>query len=288
MSGDTSGPGALQEEVARRRTLEVELRRARKAEEAARRARDQLLANVSHELRTPLNAILGYTELLLEEARGDGAARLRQDLEKIDEAGRTLLSLVDQLLDFSKVVEGRLELAVGSFDPSSLLEEVAGPLLPLARRNANRLEVRAGRAEEMRSDRGKVRQILQVLLANAIKFTAGGRIVVSLGFEEPSVGERWAIFRVTDTGIGITPAQLLSLFQPFGQGDPSLTRKYGGTGLGLALAQSLSQALGGEIRVESEEGMGTIFTARLPADLGPPAGPGVTAGVPGEGGRGRS
>lgn len=249
----------------------MELRRAREAQEAASRARDQFLANVSHELRTPLNAILGYTELLLEEPGTGGAGSFRQDLEKIDAAGRALLSLVDQLLDFSKVQEGRLELTVISFDPSSLVEEVVAPLLPMARRNGDRLEVRAGPADEMRSDRGKVRQILQTLLANAIKFTHDGRIVVSLRFEEPKAGERWAVFRVVDTGIGITPAQLLSLFQPFGQGDPSLTRKYGGTGLGLALAESLSQALGGEITVESEEGMGTIFTVRLPADLGQPA-----------------
>lgn len=271
MATDPNGREALLEEVARRRTLEVELRHAREAKDAANRARDQFLANVSHELRTPLNAILGYTELLLEEAGADGVRRLRQDLEKIDAAGRTLLSLVDQLLDFSKVHEGRLELTVTSFDPSFLVEEVAAPLLPMARRNANRLEVRAGPTEELRSDRGKVHQVLHVLLANAIKFTHNGRIVVSLRFEEPRAGERWVVFRVVDTGIGITPAQLLSLFQPFGQGDPSLTRKYGGTGLGLALAQSLSQALGGEITVESEEGMGTIFTVRLPADLGRPA-----------------
>lgn len=271
MAIDPSGREALLEEVARRRTLEVELRRAREAKEAASQARDQFLANVSHELRTPLNAIIGYAELLLEEAGTDGVGRFRQDLEKIDAAGRALLALVDQLLEFSKVHEGRLELTIDSFDPSALVEEVTALLLPMARRNADRLEVRAGPAEEMRSDRGKVRQILQTLLANAIKFTHDGRIVVSLRFEEAKAGERWAVFRVVDTGIGITPAQLLSLFQPFGQGDPSLTRKYGGTGLGLALAQSLSQALGGEIAVESEEGMGTIFTVRLPADLGQPA-----------------
>ncbi len=268
MAIDPNRHGALLEEVTLRRMLEVELRRAREAKDTANRARDLFLANVSHELRTPLNAILGYTELLLEETGVNGVARFRQDLEKIDAAGRTLLSLIDQLLDFSKVHEGRLELTVTSFDPSPLVEEVVAPLLPMAHRNANRLEVRAGPREEMRSDRGKVHQVLQVLLANAIKFTHNGRIVVSLWFEEPRKGERWVVFRVVDTGIGITPAQLLSLFQPFGQGDPSLTRKYGGTGLGLALAQNLSQALGGEITVESEEGMGTIFTVRLPADLG--------------------
>ena len=268
MEGDSSGRDPLLEEAARRRTLEVELRRAREAQEAASRARGQLLANVSHELRTPLNAILGYTGLLLEEAQQDGGARFREDLEKIDSAGRALLSLVDQLLDFSKLSDGRLELTVAPFDPAALLEEVAGTLGALASRNADRLEVRAGPGGEMRSDRGKVRQILHALLTNAIKFTERGRIVASLRFEESEPGERWTVFRVVDTGIGITPAQLLSLFQPFGQGDPSLTRKYGGTGLGLALAQSLAQALGGEIAVESEEGMGTIFTVRLPADLG--------------------
>jgi signal transduction histidine kinase len=270
MATDPIGREAFLEEVARRRTLEVELRRAREAQEAASRARGHFLANVSHELRTPLNAILGYTDLLLEEARADGAGRFREDLERIDAAGRALLSLVDQLLDFSRVHEGRLDLSIETFDASSLVEEVAAPLLPMALRNSNRLEVRAGGAQEMRSDRGKVRQVLQILLANAIKFTRDGRIVVSLKVEEPGAGGRWAVFRVVDTGIGITPAQLLSLFQPFGQGDPSLTRKYGGTGLGLALAQSLSQALGGEIMVESEEGMGTIFTVRLPADLSSP------------------
>ena len=116
-----------------------------------------------------------------------------------------------------------------------------------------------------------MRQILQTLLANAIKFTERGRIVASLRFEERG-DDRWVVVRVADTGIGITPAQLLSLFQPFGQGDPSLTRRYGGTGLGLALAKSLAQALGGGIAVESEEGMGTLFTVSLPADLGASAG----------------
>ena len=268
MNRDPDGREPFPTDAARRRTLEVELRRAREAQAAAARARNQLLANVSHELRTPLNAILGYTGLLQEEAQQEGGERFRGDLEKIDSAGRALLSLVDQLLDFSKLSEGRLELAVAPFDPALLLEEVAGTLAPLASRNGDRLEVRAGPVGEMRSDCGKVRQILHSLLTNAIKFTERGRIVASLRFEEPKAGERWTVFRVVDTGIGITPAQLLSLFQPFGQGDPSLTRKYGGTGLGLALAQSLAQALGGEIAVESEEGMGTIFTVRLPADLG--------------------
>ena len=229
------------------------------------------MANVSHELRTPLNAILGYTELLLEEARGEGGERFVGDLEKIDAAGRALLSVVDQLLDFSKVSEGRLELEVAPFDPSTVLEEVAATLVPMARRNGDRLEVRSGPRGTMRSDEGKVRQILQTLLANAIKFTERGRIVASLRFEERG-DDRWVVVRVADTGIGITPAQLLSLFQPFGQGDPSLTRRYGGTGLGLALAQSLAQALGGGIAVESEEGMGTLFTVSLPADLGASAG----------------
>jgi signal transduction histidine kinase len=268
MSRDPEGRDPLPDEGARRRTLEVELRRAREAQEAAKRARGRLLANVSHELRTPLNAILGYTELLLEEARGEGGERFRADLEKIDAAGRSLLSVVEALLDFSKVSEGRLELSVAPFDPSPLLEEVAATLVPLSRKNGNRLEVRGGAPATMRSDAGKVRQILHALLSNAIKFTENGRIVASLRFEERG-GGRWAVVHVSDTGIGITPAQLLSLFQPFGQGDASLTRKYGGTGLGLALAQSLAQALGGEIAVESEEGMGTLFTVALPADLAP-------------------
>ena len=271
MKRDPEGEGPLPEESARRRALEVELRRAREAQESAKRARGQLMANVSHELRTPLNAILGYTELLLEEARGEGGERFVGDLEKIDAAGRALLSVVDQLLDFSKVSEGRLELEVAPFDPSTVLEEVAATLVPMARRNGDRLEVRSGPRGTMRSDEGKVRQILQTLLANAIKFTERGRIVASLRFEERG-DDRWVVVRVADTGIGITPAQLLSLFQPFGQGDPSLTRRYGGTGLGLALAQSLAQALGGGIAVESEEGMGTLFTVSLPADLGASAG----------------
>jgi signal transduction histidine kinase len=268
MEREPNGPVSLLDDAARRRALDVELRRAREAQEAAARARGQFLANVSHEFRTPLNAILGYTELLLEEARQDGGGRFREDLERIDSAGKALLSLIDQLLDFSKLSEGRLELTVAPFDPAALLEEVVGMLAPLARRRSNRLEVRAGPRDEMRSDRGKVRQILHTLLANAIKFTERGRITASLRFEEPRPLERWAVFRVVDTGIGITPAQLLQLFQPFSQGDPSLTRKYGGTGVGLALAQGLGQALGGEVTVESEEGMGTIFTVRLPAVLG--------------------
>jgi signal transduction histidine kinase len=267
MAEEEGGTGSLAGDAARRRKLEVELRRAREAAEAAVRSRNQFLSNVSHELRTPLNAILGYTGLLLEEARASGNERTRGDLEKVEGAARALLSIVEEVLDFSRVSSGRTERAVEAFDPVALMEEVAAVLQPMARRNNDRLEVRGLPGATMRSDRAKLGQVLQHLLSNAIKFTENGRIVLSLAFESKGEGERWALFRVVDTGIGITPAQLLSLFQPFAQGDASLTRKYGGTGLGLSLAKALSQSLGGDIAVESEAGMGTIFIVSVPADL---------------------
>jgi signal transduction histidine kinase len=258
------------EELVRERTAELaqatrEAQEARNAAEAANKAKSVFLAIMSHELRTPLNAIIGYSEMLMEDAEDEGVETFVSDLEKIHVSGKHLLTLINDILDLSKIEADRMELYLETFDVASMVKDVVSAVQPLVEKNANTLEVhRADDLGTMHTDLTKVRQSLFNLLSNAAKFTEGGTIRLDVT-RVPVDGVDWFTFSVRDTGIGMTPEQMGKLFQAFSQVDASTTRKYGGSGLGLAITKRFCQMMGGDISVESEYGVGSTFTIRLPA-----------------------
>jgi len=243
------------------------MRVARDAAEKASLAKSQFLANMSHELRTPLNAIIGYSEMLQEIAAESQQKELIPDLLRIQSAGRHLLSLISDILDLSKIEAGKMALTLEDFEVSSLVTEVANSMQALAIAKGNHLEIHClDEIGNMKTDMTRLRQILINLLGNACKFTENG--MVHLSAARISVSQRdWIVFRIEDSGIGIPPDKLELLFKPFSQADPTTTRKYGGTGLGLALCQQFCRMMGGEIQVESMLGKGSVFTVCLPAGV---------------------
>ncbi len=234
---------------------------------AANQAKSVFLATMSHELRTPLNAILGYSEMLAEDAQAAGQAQNLADLKKIQGAGRHLLGLINEVLDYSKVEAGKMRLFLESFDIPAAVEETTATVRPLVEKNGNRFDVRCpADIGGLRGDVTKLRQVLLNLLSNAGKFTEKGVVSLDVSRESAVEGD-WVLFRVSDSGIGITPQQMARLFQPFTQADAGTMKKYGGTGLGLALSESFCRLMGGFIRAESGPGRGSTFTVRLPAEI---------------------
>jgi signal transduction histidine kinase/CheY-like chemotaxis protein len=253
------------EDVTERRRSEALLAAAREASETANKSKSMFLANMSHELRTPLNAILGYSEMLQEEAIEQKLDSFGDDLERIRAAGKHLLALINDILDLSKIEAGKMELYLESFDVGMLIEEVAATIRPLVEANTNTLRlVLAPDLGEMYADEIKVRQGLYNLLSNAVKFTQNGGITVAAGRQRID-GNEWIEVQVVDEGIGLSPEQIVKLFQDFTQADASTTRKFGGTGLGLALTRRFCLMMGGDVTVRSEAGMGSTFTVMLPA-----------------------
>ncbi len=233
--------------------------------EVADRHKTEFLANMSHELRTPLNAIIGYSEMLQEDAVDLGAEQFTDDLKKINAAGKHLLELINAVLDLSKIEAGKMELYLETFEVGALVHDIAAVIHPLAAKNTNHLDVSCPDAiGSMHADLTKVRQALFNLLSNACKFTERGTVSLAVAREAADGGE-WMVFSVTDSGIGMTPEQLAKLFEAFTQADAATTRKYGGTGLGLALSRRLCRMMGGDVTAESEKDRGSTFTIRLPA-----------------------
>jgi signal transduction histidine kinase/CheY-like chemotaxis protein len=240
---------------------------AKSAAEEANQAKSAFLANMSHELRTPLNAIIGYSEMLEEDAEAAGQKSFVSDLQKIRSSGKHLLGLINDVLDLSKVEAGKMKLFLETFDVAGLVDDVIATAQPLVEKTSNALTVHvAPDVGQIREDITKVRQVLLNLLSNAAKFTEKGTVSLEVTREADVTGS-WVVFRVRDTGIGMTPEQTAKLFQAFTQADGSTMRKYGGTGLGLALSRKFCVMMGGDINVESVPGKGSTFTVRLPGDI---------------------
>jgi signal transduction histidine kinase/CheY-like chemotaxis protein len=255
------------EDVTQRRRVEEEVAKAKEASEIANRTKSLFLANMSHELRTPLNAIVGYSEMLQEEAAEQSLVSFGSDLGKINASGRHLLALINDILDLSKIEAGKMELYLESFDLNALIDEVASTIKPMVEGNFNTLHIeRAEALGSMRADQVKVRQALFNLLSNAAKFTKEGTITLEATRQSMDDSE-WIVFKITDTGIGLSRDKILRLFQDFTQADASTTRKFGGTGLGLALTRRFCQMMGGDVTVRSVPGEGSTFTIMLPADV---------------------
>ena len=260
VNGENVGAMALYHDVR-------ELLGARRAAEMASRSKSEFLANMSHELRTPLNAIIGYSEMLREQAEDDGAKEFIPDLEKIRAAGRHLLSLINGVLDLSKIEAGRMELFVEAFDVKTMVDDVVTTAQPLVEKNGNRLIVEgAAGAGDARADVTKKRQVLLNLLSNAAKFTEKGEVRLSVRRNGTEI-----FYEVRDSGIGMTPEQLAKLFEAFAQAEKSTSKRFGGTGLGLAISRQFCRLMGGDITVTSEPGKGTAFTVRVPVQVAEPS-----------------
>jgi len=230
----------------------------------ANKLKSQFLANMSHELRTPLNAVIGYSEMIEEEAVDSGVSQIASDAEKINRAGRHLLSLINDILDLSKIEAGKMDVFIEGFDINVMIDDVISTAQPLIEKNNNSLVADVvPNLGMMHSDQMKVRQILLNLISNAAKFTCDGKVIIKCSIEARG-NEAFVVIGVTDTGIGMTKQQLENLYDAFTQADSSTTRKYGGTGLGMAISKHFIDILNGEIQVESEYGKGTVFTLKLP------------------------
>ena len=230
----------------------------------ARKAKDEFLANISHELRTPLTSVLGYLSILQEELSGPLTDGQRQDLAHVKRSSERLLELIEDLLELTTLTRGDISLYIEEFDPTVVLEEVVAS----TQGRPTGVELRVAEAPpfmpRMKSDRKKIARILASLLGNAYKFTPRGHVDVGVTL----VGDR-VQFAVADTGIGIPLEAQGMVFEAFRQVDGSVTRRYGGSGLGLALARRLARLLGGDVELRSEAGVGTMFTLALPLEFEP-------------------
>jgi PAS domain S-box-containing protein len=246
---------ATQNELLRRQAIELE---------QASRLKSQFLANMSHEFRTPLNAILGYTHMLLQGVAGDLAEKVKRQLTRIDSNGRHLLTIINEILDITRIEAGKMPMQVSEFNLNELVSEVMTELDPVIARS--RLAVSARLSAEppiMVTDRQKVKQIVVNLLTNALKFTHQGGVEIGVNFEP---ARHSAAVAVRDSGIGIAPENHEKIFEDFRQVDDSPSRQYGGTGLGLAICRRLANALGGRITLQSNIGQGSTFTLSIPAE----------------------
>ena len=246
---------ATQNELLRRQAIELE---------QASRLKSQFLANMSHEFRTPLNAILGYTHMLLQGVAGDLLPAVKRQLQRIDSNGRHLMTIINEILDITRIEAGKMPMQLSEFNLNELVPEVMTELDPVIARSKLTVSPKLCPAMPLvYSDRQKVKQIIVNLLSNALKFTHEGGIAITVDYDSR---DRMAAVAVKDTGIGISPENHEKIFEDFRQVDDSPSRQYGGTGLGLAICRRLATALGGRIMLESVMGVGSTFTLTIPAE----------------------
>ena len=240
-----------------------ELKILREQAQNASKAKSDFLANMSHELRTPLNAILGYSEMLIEEAEDDELETYASDLAKIQSSGEHLLTLINDILDLSKIEAGKMELHVEEFEFEKHLNQIEATAKPLVEKNGNKFILENNVSlKNLKNDQTKLRQILFNMLSNAAKFTKEGTVTLSISAIEKDIK-----FAVTDTGIGMNEKQLGKVFDEFTQAEASTAKDYGGTGLGLPISKKMTELMGGKMEVESEEGKGTTFSITIPLGI---------------------
>ncbi|OUD12350.1 ATP-binding protein [Thioflexithrix psekupsensis] len=243
--------------------------KAQKLAEEKNRIKNEFIAHMAHELRTPLNAIIGYSEMLKEDEPDKLIGEAVEDLEKIRSSGQHLLTLINQVLDFSKVEAGKMDLNLTEFEIEELLSEITVFIEPLLRKNGNHFQIQIEpEIERMYADFTKLKQCLLNLLSNACKFTEAGQITLEVSAFKQE-GEDWLAFRVRDTGMGMTPEQLERMFKVFSQATSAISSKFGGTGLGLVITRQFCRLMGGEVTVESSYGQGTVFIITLPKTVAP-------------------
>ncbi len=256
------------DEAARRVALAVDNARLYQMAQEANRAKADFLATMSHELRTPLTAILGYADLLIDDVFGALTVVQKEQIDRIKAGGEHLLLLVEELLSFARLETGHENVAIESAELSEVVADTVSLIEPLARRKHLRFDVRLPEHPvPMQTDRRKVRQVLLNLLANSVKFTERGAVGLRAHLDGA-----WVVFDITDSGIGIPHEHLAHIFDPFWQVEQNLTRRAGGTGLGLTVVRHLVHLLGGDVMVDSAPRTGSRFTVRLPLEsAAPPA-----------------
>jgi PAS domain S-box-containing protein len=258
--GAIAGIGVILMDITPRIHMERALRATKMEAESANRAKSIFLANMSHELRTPLNSIIGLSELTLEQANERSDNEVAEFMQRVVNAGRHLLSLINDILDISRVESGRIELHAEVVRVDNLLESIVTTMQPLAKANSNRLLLELSPNAGLACvDVMRLRQVVLNLIGNAIKFTHNGEVKVALARSNDQLR-----ITITDTGIGMTPEQLQRVFEPFEQADRSIARRFGGSGLGLTISRQLLALMGGQIEVTSDMHVGTVFTVTLP------------------------